>query len=356
MNTLPIGATIGILGGGQLGRMLAMAAAQIGYRVHIYAPEDVSCAAEVAAEMTRAAYEDQAALEQFARSVDVLTYEFENVPVSALAAIQAKTRLFPPLKALEVTQDRATEKRFAESLNIATAPWAEVNDHASLDQAIQKIGTPALLKTRQMGYDGKGQARINSPAEAEAAWGTLAGQACILEGLVKFSHEFSLIAVRGQDGSCVFYDPPENIHREGILRTSIVPASDAVLQHLLQARAITRRIGEALGYVGVFAVEFFATPNTPVFNEMAPRVHNSGHWTIEGAEISQFENHIRAICGLPLGATGLAGKQVKMTNLIGTEAVDLPRLITERHAHVHLYGKGEARAGRKMGHITTVVR
>lgn len=356
MTPLPPGSTIGIIGGGQLGRMLALAAAPLGYRVHIYAPEADSCAAEVAAEFTCAAYDDRKALARFAQSIDVATFEFENIDAAPLEEVASRVPFYPPLGALRIGQDRNSEKAFAASLNGRPAAWAEVNNLKDLHSAIDKIGTPAILKTNRMGYDGKGQFRITDASQAQEAWDALGHTPSILEAMVKFEREFSLIITRGQDGALALWDPPENVHKDGVLDTSTAPASPALREHTLSARSLARKIAEKLDYVGVFAIEFFAGPDGPVFNEMAPRVHNSGHWTIEGAETSQFENHIRAIAGLPLGAVGLTGKEVVMKNLIGNDADNWASILNEPGAHLHLYGKGEARPGRKMGHVTRVMR
>ncbi len=291
------GGTIGILGGGQLGRMLAMAAAQLGYRCHIYAPDRESVAAEVSAEFTCAPWLDQTALAAFAQTCDVVTFEFENVPVAPLAAIGAK--LVPHARALKIAQDRLHEKGFAEELGGKPAPYAPVYSGEELAAAIDRIGAPGILKTRADGYDGKGQWRINSARDADAI--RLPAAATIYEGLVHFSAEFSVILVRGQDGEVRFWDSAENVHRNGILATSILPPSQLIHSQLGEARTLAGAIAEALGYVGVLTCEFFATDAGPIFNEMAPRVHNSGHWTIEGAATSQFENHIRAICGFRWG-------------------------------------------------------
>jgi 5-(carboxyamino)imidazole ribonucleotide synthase len=350
--TIGPGSTIGIVGGGQLGRMLAIAAAQLGYKCHIYAPDEAPPAAEVAAQCTRGSFDDEAALARFGAEVDVATYEFENIAAGPLAALAAEAPLFPPRQALEVAQDRLTEKSFVAGLGGRTAPFAPVDDEGGLVRALETIGTPAILKTRRFGYDGKGQVRIADAAAAGQAWQAIKGRAAILEGFVRFEAEFSVLLCRSAAGEIVTWRPPENVHEDGILRRSIVPASPAIAAHAPAAEALSRRIAEALDYVGVLALEFFATADGPVFNEMAPRVHNSGHWTIEGAATSQFENHIRAICGLPLGATTLAAPQVEMRNLIGDEADGWADLLADPSAHLHLYGKGEARPGRKMGHVT----
>lgn len=345
------GSTIGILGGGQLGRMLAMAAAQLGYRCHIYAPEAESVAAEVSAAFTRAGWDDAEALAAFAAACDVITYEFENVPVAPLAALDA-AKLAPGTRALEVAQDRLTEKTFVAELGGRPAPFAAIDSEADLAAAIEAIGTPAIIKTRRDGYDGKGQWRISSAADIDAA--ELAGKALIYEGFVRFEAEFSVILVRNGEGEVLFWDSPRNTHEHGILAHSEWPAPAIVTSQQAEARALARKVADALDYVGVLTLEFFATADGPVFNEMAPRVHNSGHWTIEGALTSQFENHIRAICGLPLGETACIGERIVMDNLIGAEALDIAAHLSDATAHLHLYGKAEAREGRKMGHITRV--
>ncbi len=352
MRTIPPGSTIGIIGGGQLGRMLAMAAAQLGYRVHILDPDAECCAGEVAAKLTVAGYDDRAALAAFADVIDVATYEFENIDVAPLEEIAARVPVFPPLSALRIAQDRVAEKNFAAQHGGTPAKWAAVDNAAALSAAISEVGTPAILKTTRFGYDGKGQVRIISTTDAPSAWAVIAGEPAILEAMVPFDHEFSVLIVRGQDGATAIWDAPKNVHDDGVLATSTVPPPSAIAAQFLEAHALAVRIADALDYVGVLAIEFFASAGGPVFNEMAPRVHNSGHWTTEGAFTSQFENHIRAICGLPLGDTSLVTAGVEMTNLIGDDVSAWPALMAERGTHVHLYGKGEARPGRKMGHVT----
>ena len=346
---IPPGETIGILGGGQLGRMLAKAAAQLGYRVHIYAPEADSVAAEVCAQFTCAPWDDTKALAAFAADCAVVTYEFENVPVGPLKALGAAP-LHPNAKALEVAQDRLSEKEFVENLGGRTAAYRAVDTREDLEEALVRIGSPGILKTRREGYDGKGQWRISYDHEAEGI--ALSGQAMVYEGFVTFSAEFSVILARGEDGTVVFWDTAENVHIGGILARSTVPAGEAVQAQVAEARALARKVADALNYVGVAAFEFFATAAGPVFNEMAPRVHNSGHWTIEGAITSQFENHIRAICGLPLGDPRLAAERVEMRNVIGDAAEDWAAVLADPANHLHLYGKAAARPGRKMGHVT----
>lgn len=349
---LPPGSTIGILGGGQLGRMLAMAAAQLGYRCHIFAPEAELPAADVAPAVTRADYGDAAALAMFAAAVDVATFEWENVDPDAVRRLAARVPVRPGAHSLEVAQDRLAEKQFAQALGGHAAPWAAVDSRDALDAAIAALGAPAILKTRRFGYDGKGQARILAAGDADAAWAAIGGQPAILERLVDFAHEYSVILCRGSDGAMVEWPVPVNIHRAGILATSSLPAPALVRAQAPAAVALAREIATALDHVGVLAVEFFACADGPRFNEMAPRVHNSGHWTIEGSHTSQFENHIRAVVGLPLRATGLTAAEVTMTNLIGDAADAWPQLLADPGAHVHLYGKGRARPGRKMGHVT----
>lgn len=350
---IPPGSTIGILGGGQLGRMLGMAAAQLGYRCHIYDPAPDACAAHVAAAHTVAAWDDAQALERFAGVIDVCTYEFENVPVETVARIAARVPVRPGANALEVAQDRLSEKRFAQKHGAEPPRYVPVAASAALAAALDLVQLPAILKTRRHGYDGKGQARIAKREEAARAWERMGAMPAILEAQVDFDAEFSILIARGADGATAIWDAPENVHEGGILRTSRVPAGPAVAACWPEAVAQARALADALGYVGVLAVEFFAVGGRPLFNEMAPRVHNSGHWTIEGALTSQFENHIRAVCGLPLGSTASRGPAA-MANLIGEEMDGWPGLLAEPGAHVHLYGKGEAAPGRKMGHVTRV--
>ena len=348
--TIAPGATIGILGGGQLGRMLSLAAAPLGYRTHIFDPGEHPCAADVAAVHTRAAFDDAAALEGFARDVDVITYEFENVAVGPLRALAEKLR--PGTRSLAVAQDRAVEKAFIEDCGGRVAPWRAVDGIDEIRRAVGQIGCPIVLKTRRYGYDGKGQAWIYADADAEKAWGAIGGQPAVAESAVNFHAEFSVIVARWEDGRHCFWDSAENEHGEGILRRSTVPCSDSVAVQVEEAREATLRIAEALGHVGVLTVEFFASADGPVVNEIAPRVHNSGHWTIEGAVTSQFEQHIRAICGLPPGLTELVAGGAAMDNLIGEDVDRWPELVAEPGLHVHIYGKKEARPGRKMGHVT----
>ncbi|QAY77104.1 5-(carboxyamino)imidazole ribonucleotide synthase [Sphingosinicella sp. BN140058] len=354
--TIAPGSTIGIVGGGQLGRMLAIAAAQLGYKCHIYAPDEAPPAAEVSARFTRGAWDDEAALAQFGRSVDVATYEFENIAAGPLTALSAETPLFPPRRALEIAQDRVSEKSFVRDLGGRPPVFAAVATREELEAAIAEVGTPAVLKTRRFGYDGKGQARIMAPADADSAWDAVRGAPSILEAFVDFTAEFSILLCRGADGETVTWPVPRNSHEGGILARSEVPAPAELAPQIAEAEALARTVADALHYVGLLTLEFFATPAGPMFNEMAPRVHNSGHWTIEGALTSQFENHVRAICGLPLGAVDLTAPRIEMWNLLGADAERWKDILADRTAHLHLYGKGEGRPGRKMGHVTRLVR
>ncbi|WP_299322005.1 5-(carboxyamino)imidazole ribonucleotide synthase [Parasphingopyxis sp.] len=346
------GATIGIIGGGQLGRMLSIAAAQLGYRCHIYAPEDTPCAADVAALHICADYTDESALRDFVRNVDVLTYEFENVPAEPLRAIADEAPLHPNVDALELAQDRLSEKDYVVGHGGRPADYRAVSSLADLETAIADIGTPAILKTRRFGYDGKGQVRIMDAGAATSAWTEIGGQPSVLESFVDFEKEFSILLARGTSGETRIWDAPQNRHADGILAHSIAPGDGIIGEQKAAAGDLARGIAEALDYVGVLTCEFFASAAGPVFNEMAPRVHNSGHWTIEGATTSQFENHIRAICGLPLGNTALTAARIEMHNLIGADADDWMSWLKKDRAHLHLYNKGEARPGRKMGHVT----
>jgi 5-(carboxyamino)imidazole ribonucleotide synthase len=347
-------ATIGILGGGQLGRMLAMAAARLGFSCHVFSPDPHSCAFEVVRGATRAAYEDQAALATFAEAVDLVTYEFENVPAETAAFLAARAPVLPDPRILATTQDRLAEKTFLLELGIPTAPFAAVGSPAELRDAIARIGLPAVLKTRRLGYDGKGQKMIGPADDPDAALRALSSAPCILEGFVRFEREVSVVAARGRDGRIECFDLTENEHRDHILKVSRVPARvPAGVGD--EARRIAAAIAEAFGYVGVLAVEMFvvAAGAGPalVVNEIAPRVHNSGHWTIDGCSVSQFEQHIRAVAGWPL-ARPIRHGQVEMTNLIGAEVDDYARWLAQPDTAVHLYGKIGVRPGRKMGHVT----
>ena len=356
MRALAPGGTVGILGGGQLARMLAMAAAQLGLRTHIYAPEPDSPAFAVAAARTVAAYDDAAALAAFAAAVEVVTYEFENVPAATVAILDPVRPVRPNGRALAVTQDRLHEKTFLRDLGLATAPFAAVDDAAALEEAAARVGRPAILKTRRFGYDGKGQRTLRAEGDLAAAAAGL-GQPGILEGVVPFAREVSVVAARAADGVFAAYDIGENVHREGILRTTRLPAAIGP-DTAAAAVAAARRIADALDYVGVLAVELFVVDDPGagerlVVNEIAPRVHNSGHWTLGGAVTSQFEQHVRAIAGWPLGSTRRHGA-IAMRNLIGAEADDWPAILAAEGDSLHLYGKAEARPGRKMGHVTRV--
>lgn len=349
------GGTIGILGAGQLGRMLGAAAAQLGFRTLVLAPDDEAVAAQTASSFIRADYQNRIVLDDFAAACDVITYEFENIALAAIDYLAEKALVYPPLAALAIAQDRASEKAFVATLGGRTAPWAAVETRADLDAAVAAIGAPAILKTRAMGYDGKGQQRIEAAADAARGWAEIGERPAILEGFVPFTHEFSIILARDAGGAMVSYPPPWNEHAGGVLARSTLPAPAAIARQWGEAAALAGRIAETLGYVGVLACEFFVGADGPVFNEMAPRVHNSGHWTIEGAITSQFENHIRAICGLPLGDTGLTARSITMDNLIGDQVDGWLAAIAAPDAHLHLYGKAP-RPGRKMGHVTRLVR
>ncbi|MCC5955877.1 MAG: 5-(carboxyamino)imidazole ribonucleotide synthase [Natronohydrobacter sp.] len=353
-DALASGGVIGILGGGQLGRMLSVAASRLGYRCHIYDPAANPPAGHVAEQVTTAPWHDQAALQAFAAQVDVITFEFENIPTETLDLLEPLRPIHPGRRALAVSQDRLLEKDFLRELGLQTAPYMAVDSAADLAAALAELGTPAILKTRRMGYDGKGQARLDSADDITAAWDAMAGAPAILEGFVTFSHEVSVIAARGLTGEVAAFDPGENLHKDGILRETRVPArltgaqrSDAVL--------LAARILNALDYVGVLGVELFVTETGLIVNEIAPRVHNSGHWTQNGCTIDQFEQHIRAVTGLPLGDGGRYA-DVVMENLIGDDLARVPGLLRMKDVAVYLYGKPEARAGRKMGHVNRIIR
>ncbi|MEL0437573.1 5-(carboxyamino)imidazole ribonucleotide synthase [Phycobacter sp. K97] len=348
------GATIGILGGGQLGRMLSVAASRLGFRTHIFEPGANPPAGDVAHQVTTAAYEDEAALAAFAASVDVITYEFENIPTAALDILERHRPIRPGREALRVSQDRLTEKSFLKDLGLQTAPFADITSEGDLETALNGIGAPAILKTRRFGYDGKGQARIKTLEDAAPALASLAGAAAILEGFVDFSHEVSVIAARSPSGEVACFDPGENVHRDGILHTTTVPARLSQSQRM-DAVLIAAKILNALDYVGVMGVELFVTTSGLVVNEIAPRVHNSGHWTQNGCAVDQFEQHIRAVVGWPLG-DGQRHSDVVMENLIGADVERIPELARERDCAIHLYGKAEGKPGRKMGHINRIIR
>ncbi|MEF3048396.1 5-(carboxyamino)imidazole ribonucleotide synthase [Pseudotabrizicola sp. L79] len=353
-DALSPGATIGILGGGQLGRMLSVAASRLGFKTHIYEPGANPPAGQVADRVTTAPYEDLAALSAFAQSVDVITYEFENVPTASLDALEAIRPIRPNRRALAISQDRIPEKDFLTRLGLQTAPYARVTDAASLEAAIAKIGLPAILKTTRLGYDGKGQARIMTAADAPAALAAMAGAEAVLEGFVAFRFEVSVIAARGLDASVACFDPGENVHRDGILHSTTVPARLSPSQRT-DAVLLAARILNALDYVGVMGVELFVTDTGLIVNEIAPRVHNSGHWTQQGCTVDQFEQHIRAIAGWPLG-DGTRFADVTMENLIGDDMARVPALAREKNTALHLYGKAEVKPGRKMGHVNRITR
>lgn len=348
--SIPPGSTIGIIGGGQLGKMLALAAAQLGYKCHIFAPEAQSCAAAVAAQFTQAGYDDLAALKRFAGSVDVATYEFENLPADSLEALGAKLK--PGTASLEIAQDRAAEKLFVEANGGSVSPWRRIDSEADVRSAEAELGVPLVLKSRRLGYDGKGQAWALEPGSGLAAWDAIGREPAVAEAGVEFAAEFSVVLARTEAGETAAWDAPLNVHSDGILRRSIVPAGGEVEAMAEQASRIAVGLADALGHVGVLTVEFFAAGGRPLVNEIAPRVHNSGHWTIEGAVTSQFEQHIRAICGLPLGSTRRIARTVSMDNLIGEDVLRWGDLVAQDGAHLHVYGKGDPRAGRKMGHVT----
>ena len=349
---LPTGSTIGIIGGGQLGRMLSVAASRLGFKSHIFEPGANPPAGQVADAVTTAGYDDAAALKAFAESVDVITYEFENIPTEALDIVEAVRPVRPCREALRVSQDRLVEKAFLSDLGLKTAPFAAVDDAEDLNEAIAEIGLPAILKTRRFGYDGKGQARIMTEDDAEQALADMAGAPSILEGFVDFSHEVSVIAARGIDGEVACFDPGENVHKDGILSTTTVPARLTVSQRT-DAVLLAAQILNRLKYVGVMGVELFVTPQGLIVNEIAPRVHNSGHWTQNGCAVDQFEQHIRAVAGWPLG-DGQRHSDVVMENLIGEDMDRVPAIAKEANAALHLYGKAEVKAGRKMGHVNRV--
>jgi 5-(carboxyamino)imidazole ribonucleotide synthase len=352
------GATVGILGSGQLGRMLAMAALKLGLRCHIYAPESDAPAYDAASARTVASFEDEEALARFAEAVDVITYEFENVPIACAEFLAEHKPVRPGARALALTQDRLIEKSFLRELGLATAPFAGVDDAGALVRAVADLGRPSILKTRRFGYDGKGQTLIREGSNVSALHRSLGGGPMILEGFIPFEREASVVAARSLEGAVAAFDLCENEHERHILARTRVPAQvgPGVEE---AAKAIAGRVLEALDYIGVLAVELFVARGpdgveTLLVNEMAPRVHNSGHWTIEGAQTSQFEQHIRAIAGWPLGSTARRGR-IEMHNLIGEEAEEWRDILAQPDLSLHLYGKLETRPGRKMGHVTRVL-
>ncbi len=341
--------TIGILGGGQLGRMLSMAAARLGIRVHIYEPLPAPPAGDVAARVFTAGYDDVEALRVFAGSVDLVTFEFENIPAAALDIVEAITPVLPRRNALEVSQDRISEKVFLQDNGVTVAPFAQVDTLADLEAGLETLGTPAILKTRRFGYDGKGQVKITDAAQAAEAFAALNGAPAVLEQMIRFEREISIIAARNAAGEVACYDPGENVHKDGILHTTTVPAA---ISHALQTDAVllAAKVLNALDYVGVMGVELFITPNGLMVNEIAPRVHNSGHWTQDACLIDQFEQHIRAIAGWPLG-DGQRHSDAVMVNLLGDDANHLEKW---KNYAIHLYGKAEVKPGRKMGHVNKI--
>ncbi|MDX8515961.1 5-(carboxyamino)imidazole ribonucleotide synthase [Mesorhizobium captivum] len=355
--SLAPGSTIGIIGGGQLGRMLAMAAARLGHRTIVLEPQADCPAAQVANLQIVAAYDDPAALAELASASTVVTYEFENVPVAAAETLAARVPVYPPARALEVAQDRVTEKSFLNGIGIPTAQFCPIDNDEQLTVALKKFNGSGVLKTRRLGYDGKGQRVFRNMetggfAGASEAMGNVP---LILESLVAFEREISVIAARGLDGSIAAYDPAENVHREGILRSSTLPAPIGP-EAAAAAKEAAAKILSALGYVGVIGVEFFVLADGSVLaNEMAPRVHNSGHWTEAACAVSQFEQHIRAVAGLPLGSPARHSDCV-MENLIGDDMQKVPALLAEPDLMLHLYGKAQSRPGRKMGHFTRISR
>jgi len=351
---LKTGATIGILGGGQLGRMLAVAAARLGFRTHIFEPGANPPAGDVAHALTTAGYDDVDALTAFAKSVDIVTFEFENIPTDALDVIENITPIRPNREALRTSQDRLVEKQFLEGLGLTVAPFADITNAADLEAAMTTIGAPSILKTRRFGYDGKGQSRLRSADDAAGALADMAGNPAVLEGFVNFTAEVSVIAARSPSGEVACFDPGENVHRDGILHTTTVPARLSAAQRM-DAVLLAAKILNALDYVGVLGVELFVTPQGFIVNEIAPRVHNSGHWTQNGCAVDQFEQHIRAVAGWPLG-DGSRYADVVMENLIGDDMDRVPELAKQRDTALHLYGKADVKPGRKMGHVNIVKR
>jgi len=352
---LPPGSVIGIVGGGQLGRMIALAAARLGYRCHILAPEPDSPAAQVTSLATVAPYGDAAALERFAASVDVVTMEFENLPVEALATLARARPVHPSPSVLAICQNRREEKAFLDRIGVPIAPWAVVDDAGSLERVLAGLGRPAILKTARLGYDGKGQVRIEAGAALDEARAAATAAPCVLEGWIDFAREISVITARGRDGAKASYVPVENRHRDQILVQTIAPAPiPADLAG--QAQALAEKIAAELDLVGLLAVEMFVTRERRLLvNELAPRPHNSGHWTIDACAVSQFEQLVRAVCGLPLGDAGRFADAV-MDNLLGIEVERWLTILAEPGARLHLYGKGDVRPGRKLGHVTRLVR
>ena len=351
IRTVAPGGTIGMLGGGQLGRMTALAAAQLGYKTHVFSPDADSPCAQVSAAETVARYSDHEALAKFARSVDVVTLEWENIPVQTLAFLAKFVPVHPGPGVLAIAQDRLREKDFVNRLGIATAPWEPARCPGQAAAAYQTIGTPCVMKSARMGYDGKGQIKLTGDTAPVDAWKSIGGVDAIVEGFVDFALEVSVIVARGQDGEMVAYPTVENRHANHILDETIAPAAIAP-ETAAEAERVALRIADALRFVGVLAVEMFVTRDGGVLvNELAPRPHNSGHWTMDACATSQFEQLVRAVCGLPLGSVERVADAV-MKNLIGDDVESWPDLLAEPGARLHLYGKAEARPGRKMGHVT----
>lgn len=350
MKQIPPNSVIGILGGGQLGRMLATSAAELGYRVHVYSPEQGSPASQAAWRATTAQYEDEDVLEHFARSVDVVTFEFENIPHASLAVLEKLVPVHPSPELLKISQNRLREKNFITAQEIATAPYHPVTSEEELQRAVTKIGAPAILKTVEFGYDGKGQVSVNRPEEALAAWERLGRADCVLEARIDFAAELSVIVARGAGGQQACYAPVKNLHKNHILDVTIAPGPFSK-EVVAEARRIALTLSEAANLRGLLAVEMFLTKdNQLLVNELAPRPHNSGHWTMDGCLTSQFEQCIRAVCGLPLGSTEHLC-EVEMKNLIGEDVAQWEEYLKQPHAKLHLYGKKDARPGRKMGHV-----
>ena len=348
---LPPGSIIGILGGGQLGRMTALAAAKLGYQCHIFCPESETPAAQVARTTTVASYEDQHALAQFADAVDIVTFEFENIPAQSIRTLSDKVPVRPGWNVLEISQDRVLEKTFFNGLGIGTAPWRPVSDLAELEEGVRLLGRPSILKTTRLGYDGKGQVKIDRASDLAEIWAQFGGAPAILEGFVAFDREISVIVARGLDGRWASFDPVENRHVNHILDTTIAPAP-LTPEKADQAVAIARRAADALDLVGLLCVEMFLDQDGKLLvNEMAPRPHNSGHWTMDSCITDQFEQFVRAVCGLPLGSVD-RHHDAEMKNLIGEDVIGWFDILKEPNAKLHLYGKVEVRPGRKMGHVT----
>jgi 5-(carboxyamino)imidazole ribonucleotide synthase len=352
--TLQQGGKIGILGGGQLGRMLALAGAELGFDVHIYEPEADCPAGRVAAHCVTARWDDLDALGAFARGVDVVTFEFENVPAAILAHVAALTSIRPFIKSLELTQDRLVEKQFINRLGLATAPFADIATEEGLREAGARLGPNGILKTRRFGYDGKGQIRIEQASDLALTWKAMSGESWILEGLVDFSCEVSIVLARDVHGQVAAFDVVQNVHVDGILHTSTVPSSLSEAQSQT-ALAHATKIATSLDHVGVLAVEFFVTKSGDlIVNEIAPRVHNSGHWTQDGCNACQFQQHMRAVAGWPLGDPDRRATFIEMTNLIGDDVIQWQSVAAEAGTFLHLYGKRDARKGRKMGHVNRI--